>query len=350
MTVPPPVVGDVRGVVLAAGRGTRLGGITATLPKPLVPVLNRPLVEWITEDLAASGITRVVLNLHHLAPAIEAWTRTDPVDGVRLSSVTEESLTGPAGGLVAVLDRLAGADAVVVVSGDACTTVGFGDVLREHRRRGAVMTVVTQAVDDPRPFGQVDVDAGGRITDMVRDASRRLASGMISTGMYVLSPDALAVLSALRGTAPDLDFDRHLVPELLRRGMPVAAVGTSAYWSDVGVPEALLASSLHLLGTDRLGRVARPCHGGPGADSGADLWCQGEHPPVEGTVTGRVLLGPGVRVSPGSRVEGPAVLGTGTALEEGALVRRAVTMPGTRLRRGVFEDAVLFGEASAGGG
>ncbi len=342
MTDPQPISGDIRGVVLAAGRGTRLGGITATLPKPLVPVLNRPLVEWIVEDLAASGVTRAVFNLHHLAPAIEAWTQTAPVDGIQLASVTEERLTGPAGGLVAVLDQLSGAEQAVVVSGDACTTVDFGDVVREHQRRGAKMTVVSQTVGDPRPFGQVDIDADGWITDMVRDPSRRLPAGMISTGMYVVSPDALETLSDLRGTAPDLDFDRHLVPELLRRGMAVAAVETSAYWSDVGVPQALLSSSLHLLGTDRLSRAARPCHD-TSANPGADIWCQGNHPAVEGTITGRVLLGEGVCVPAGSRIEGPAVLGAETKLAEGALMRRSITMPGTQLSAGVYEDAVLFG-------
>ncbi|MGY1580916.1 sugar phosphate nucleotidyltransferase [Streptomyces sp. MN13] len=341
MTAPEPAPGDIRGVVLAAGRGTRLGGITATRPKPLVPVLNRPLVEWIVEDLAASGITRAVFNLHHLAPAIESWARTAPVDGIRLASVTEDRLTGPAGGLAAVLDHLSGAEHVVVVSGDACTTVDFGEVVRAHHHRGAVMTVVTQVVDDPRPFGQVDVDADGWITGMVRDPGQRLPAGLISTGMYVLTPKALDVLAGLRGTVPDLDFDRHLVPELLRRGLPVAAHATSAYWNDVGVPRALLAASLHLLGTDRLSRVARPCPHRP-ADTAADVWCQGDHPAVAGTVTGRVLLGEGVLIPAGSHVEGPAVLGPGTTLTKGTVVRRAVTMPGTRLPAGAHEDAVLF--------
>ncbi|MEW2402224.1 sugar phosphate nucleotidyltransferase [Streptomyces sp. NPDC046862] len=348
MSVPRPSPGGTRGVVLAAGRGTRLGGITATVPKPLVPVLNRPLVAWIVEDLAASDITQVVFNLHHLAPAMETWARTAPIDGVRLASVTEDRLTGPAGGLVAVLDHLSGAEHVVVVSGDACTTVDFGEVVRTHHRRGAAMTVVTQVVDDPRPFGQVDIDPDGWITGMVRDPSRRLPSGMISTGMYVVSPKALDVLSDLRGTAPDLDFDRHLVPELLRRGSAVAACETSAYWNDVGVPQALLSASLHLLGTDRLDRAARLCMDAP-ADAAAEVWCEGSHPAVMGTVSGRVLLGEGVRVPAGSRIEGPAVLGAGTTLVEGTVLRRSITMPGTQLLAGTFEDAVLFGQGEEAG-
>ncbi|MBB5128140.1 sugar phosphate nucleotidyltransferase [Streptomyces griseoloalbus] len=342
-----PVPGDVRGVILAAGRGTRLGSITATMPKPLVPVLNRPLIEWIAEDLAAAGISEAVCNLHYLAPAVEAWMHAAPVPGIRLTAVTEERLTGPAGGLLAVLGQLTGADQVVVVSGDACTTVDFADVVAEHRRRGAVMSVVTHVVEDPRPFGQIGVDAGGRITAMVRDPSRRLPSGLISTGMYVVSTAALDVLSDLRGTVPDLDFDRHLVPELLRRGMPVAAIGTTAYWSDVGVPQALLSSSLYLLGTARLRRSARPCQD-RSSHPGADIWCQGAHPPVEGAITGRVLLGEGVSVPAGSRVEGPSVLGARTVLAQGAHVRHSITMPHTRVPAGLFDNAVLSGRADTG--
>ncbi|QOW01841.1 sugar phosphate nucleotidyltransferase [Rhodococcus pyridinivorans] len=342
MSAPQLFAGEIRGVILAAGRGTRLGGITATLPKPLVPVLNRPLVEWIVKDLAAIGVTQVIFNLHYLAPAIMTWTRTTPVDGVRLTAVTEDQLSGPAGGLAAVLEHLSGAEYVVVVSGDACTTVDFGAVVQEHHRRKAAMTVVTQAVEDPRPFGQVQIDAHGWIIGMVRDTSQTLSSRIISTGIYVVSPQALQVLSDLRGTVQDLDFDRHFVPELLRRGLLVAACETSEYWSDIGVPRALLLASQHLLDTDRLSLVARPCQDTINA-AAAEVWCQGNHPTVEGTITGRVLLGEDVRVSAGSRIEGPTVLGANTTLARGSVVRRSITMPNTQLPAGIFEETVLFG-------
>jgi NDP-sugar pyrophosphorylase family protein len=343
MSGPQPISGDVRAVVLAAGRGRRLGGITAALPKPLVPVLNRPVLTWIVEDLAASGITQVVFNLHHLASEITAWMHKVSIGGVQLVSVREDRLTGPAGGLLAVLDHLCGAECTVVVSGDACTTVDFGTVVQAHQRRGAAMTVVTQVVEDPRPFGQVEADTDGWITGMVREPTRRLPSGMISTGMYVVSPGTLTVLAGLRSTAPDLDFDRHLVPALLRRGLPVAAFETSAYWNDVGAPQALLSASLRLLGTDRLDRAALPCQDAA-AYPAAEVWCEGGHPTVMGTICGRVLLGGSVRVPVGSRIEGPAVLGAGTTLAEGTVLRRSVTMPNTRLPSGRFEDAVLFGD------
>lgn len=301
-------------VVLCAGRGTRLGDVTATTPKPLVLVGEATILEGILDRIRLAGVEETVVTAHHLAGRIK-----DAVRGHDGTTVTmQERLTGPAGSLVeAVVGRAPGR--LLVIHGDLWSDVDLRAVLDHHEASQASATVVSIAVDDVTPFGALAVDRG--VLQAIRPKGALQGPGLVNAGIYVFETD-LAALVKDTGAEGELDF-HHLFAGLIARGSRVTVAEHLGRWFDVGTPASLLAANRAAL--DALPTVAlRAKRQGGGLWSVADGPGTGAAPTVIGAslVFSSATIGDGVVLS-------DAVIGAGAVVGEGARIERSVLLPGS---------------------
>src|SRR5262245_22334609 len=225
-------------VVMAGGRGTRLWPLTRHLPKAMVPIDKRPILEFVVAGLRSAGVERIVAVLQYHPSAILSHFGDGSRFGVSMDYVLQEGELGTAGSVRQALE-LIDDEEVIVSSSDI---LFHGDLLpgRElHERRRSIATVVLSQVEDPSAFGEVVLGPDGPIREF-REKPRRAPArrALVSTGLYFLHRRALADVPA--GTACDFGLD--LFPALVRRGRAVHGWELAGYWRDVGTPAALCAA------------------------------------------------------------------------------------------------------------
>src|SRR5689334_9979196 len=214
----------MRAMVLAAGLGTRLRPLTYEITKPMVPVLDRPVMEHIVDLLARHGFDEVVANLHYFPETIKAHF------GDRLSYRFEEELLGTAGGVRACADFF-GDDSFIVISGDALTDIDLGALAERHRSSGGVATLAVKQVADTREYGVVLHDAGGRITGFQeKPAPEEALSNLGNCGIYVFSPEIFDYFPP----EPFVDWATDVFPVLLANDVPFHIHEVREYWNDIG--------------------------------------------------------------------------------------------------------------------
>lgn len=320
-------------VILAAGEGRRLRPVTEHLAKPMVPVLNVPLLFWAVAALTDAGATGFVANVHTRADQLrDAAAGLRERHGVELDLVAEDVLSGPAGGLAACRDRLPDNDCCLVVSGDAVTEIDLGQVVERHRATGADLTIIAKRVPDAHRFGMLDL-VGDEVVGLLEKPADPPPDAVVSCGIYVLSTRALARLD------PDVDsaYDfKHVVPSFLAQGLAVRAHRTDAYWTDVGTPEALRQANLRALTTGAISRVSAPA-------GHRELFSQGEVDCGSGLeAIGPVLLGADSVLGDGVVLE-RSVIGTGARVGAGARIRNSVVLPGAVVPAGqVLQEEVVL--------
>jgi mannose-1-phosphate guanylyltransferase len=283
-----PRAGAAAAMVLAAGYGTRLRPLTEELPKPLVPIGDRPLLQHLAERLRAAGIRRLVINSHHHADAFGRAALA--ALGLPVELLHEPEILGTAGGVHNARDALGPGD-VVVWNGDILAQIDLGALLAAHAAGQAVATLAVCPA--PRAPGTIGLDAGGGVVRLRAERYGPEAHGEDFVGIQVLS-------SALRGSLPSQGcLVGDLYQPALRNGLPVRAASVVSSWRDVGTPAAYLAANV-----DWLAEQGKTSFVGVGAtvESGVRL----DHSVVG---AGATVVGLGalrrVVVWPGARAEAP---------------------------------------------
>jgi mannose-1-phosphate guanylyltransferase/mannose-1-phosphate guanylyltransferase/phosphomannomutase len=234
----------MRAMVLAAGVGTRLDPLTTQIPKPLVPVANRPVMQHILELLKQHGITDIASNLHYQPEKIRDYFGDGGKFGIELQYKLETELSGDAGGVRACRKFLQD-DTFIVLMGDLLTDCDLTKVIAEHKRKKALATIAVKQVEDVSHFGVVVRDANGFITGFQEKPSPQEAlSNYASCGIYVLEPE---IFDHIPQTG-SYGFGRQLFPTLVDEGHPVLGVSIDEYyWSDVGTIDQYWQSNLDAL-------------------------------------------------------------------------------------------------------
>ncbi len=323
----------MKAIVLVGGEGTRLRPITETMPKPLLPLMDRPSLDHVLDHLARHGVHEVVLSSSYLEetfhPFIEA-RHGDP----RITWITEPEPLGTGGAIVHALE-LAGDETFFALNGDILTDLDLTAMLAFHREREATATIAIHRMEDARPFGLVPTEPDGRVTQF-REKPAELVPGDINAGTYVLDPTPLRDWP--RGG--NVSIEREIFPAMIASGHPVFGFLSDAYWLDLGTPEQYLQAHFDILE----GRVdGEPAYPAPFISDGATVdlrshlgrWVvvgAGASVGPEAQVDDSVLH-PGAAVEAKARVVG-SILGPGSVVGAGATVERSVLAEGARVRPG----------------
>jgi len=301
-------------MILAGGLSTRLHPLTLDVPKPLVPVFDRPVVDHVIDYLAGHGVDDIVINVHYFAEAVESYIGDGAKWGVKIEYLREPELMGSAGAVKQVASRFP--ETFVVIGCDDVTDVDLGECVRFHRERGAEATIVLAEAGDVSQYGVVVVDADGRITGFQEKPRKGTElSNLANTGIYVFEPEVLDRIPA----HTFYDFGKQVFPEMLEARARFYGIRTRAYWCDIGTP-----------------REYRRCH----FDA---LAGKVRLRPRDGAVVrDGVLVGPGSQIDPAARIAGPACIGAGSRIEAGARIERAILWDDVVVESGAtVVDAVL---------
>jgi mannose-1-phosphate guanylyltransferase len=314
----------VKAVVLVGGEGTRLRPLTSTMPKPLVPLIDRPLLAHLLARLGRFGVDEVLLSSPYLGNRferfVEGWT-----EAPRIAWVTEREPLGTAG---AIANAARDLDATFLVcNGDILTDLRLHDLVAAHRSAGAVATIALTPVDDARPYGLVVTIPAGRVTEF-REKPAVPIPGNINAGTYVLEPGSIDSVAPGRSVS----IERETFPALIASGGPVHAFVSDAYWMDVGTPEKYLRATFDVLE----GRVSDLSYRAPYVDPSAVV--------SDGAAIGRLaVLGRLAAVEAGARIEDSIVL-DGAIVESNATVRDCILGPGSRVGEGAILHSSVLGE------
>ena len=233
-----------RAMILAAGRGTRLAPLTDRIPKPLVPVAGRPLLEHILDFLRAGGIDDVVINLHHLGHLIAEHFGDGSRHGVRIRYSWEDPILDTGGGIKRAEPLLAG-EPFVVVNGDSLLELRLQDVVARHEESGALVTMVVRPDPEARRYGLIELDADDRVRRVVgvpADVPVPLR-GFMFPGLHIFQP---GIFSWMENDVP-YSVIRVTYRRLLLAGVPVQGFVTPARWVTIDTPAALAAADVSLL-------------------------------------------------------------------------------------------------------
>lgn len=321
---------------MAAGLGTRLRPITYEVPKPMVPVANRPVFEQILRSLAAAGITEIVANLHWFPETITDAIGDGSQLGIKLTYSYEDELLGTAGGVLNVREFF-GDEPFLVMAGDALTDVDFAELGRVHDSHDGIATLAVKKVANTSEFGVIVTDSDNRVQGFQEkpDPAEAL-SDRANCMIYAFDPEVFDHFPAK--DAPDFALD--VFPALLDNDIPFHVYETDRYWNDVGSLPEYLSGNLDAV------------EGAVAVDLAGEMVGEGDGERLAAGVelTGKVLLGEGVTVGKGATIDGPCVIGPGASIGAGAKVKQSVLLAGAQVpEQGLLANAIAGRVGALGG-
>jgi len=302
-------------VIMAGGFGTRLRPLTNNVPKPMIPMANKPMMEHIVELLRRHGITEQVSLLHFHPELVESYFGDGAAFGVHMDYLAPSEDYGTAGAVKNAEARLEGP--TLVISGDLLTDFDLGAALAFHRERQADLTILLTRVENPLQYGVVITAADGRISRFLEKPSwSEVFSDTVNTGIYILEPGVLDLIPPRR----EFDFSKDLFPLMMREGKRLYGHVAPGYWRDVGdLVEYRLAHRDVLAGKIQLDIPGRKVEGEErvvwlGAGSRVDFTA---------AFRGAAVIGKNSRVEANARIQN-SVIGDNCIVEEGAVVTDCV--------------------------
>ncbi|MDY0087981.1 MAG: sugar phosphate nucleotidyltransferase [Coriobacteriia bacterium] len=322
----------MRAVIMAGGEGSRLRPLTSLQPKPMVPVVNQPVMEHIIGLVHHHGINDVVATLAFMPQVIQDYFGDGEEWGMRMSYALEETPLGTAGSVKNAEALLAG-EPFIVISGDALTDIDLTEVIAFHRDRGAAVTIALKSMPDPLEFGVVITDEEGRIERFLEKPSwGQVFSDTINTGIYVIEPEVLAHVPY----GKPFDFSSELFPLLMTKGYPLYGCVVDGYWCDIGSFDSYVQAHRDVL--DGKARVYVP-----GVETRERVWIdEGARIERDVTIGDKVVIGPNVTLREGAVIGDYTVLGDNCVIGNEATVSHSVLWSDTFVgRHATVRGAVL---------
>ena len=328
----------MKAVILVGGKGTRLLPLTCNTPKPMVPVLNRPFMEYVVNHLGEHKVSDIVMAMNYLPKAIEDYFGGGEKFAKHIYYCLESSPMDTAGA-VKNTERYIGDEAFLVLNGDIFTDLDFTDMMRYHREKKAKVTIALTPVADPTAYGLIETTPEGRVTRFLeKPKPEEVTTNMINAGTYILERE---VLDYIPKDTP-WSFERKLFPMLLAKGEPVYGYSSDAYWIDIGRPEKYM-----LLHQDLLTRPGLLSN-----DIKKALRNEGARIHPSAKLNGPVVIGAGSEIGPGVTLNGPVIIGSGCVIKEGSLLDESIIWQGIQigagvnLRKSFIADACVINDKS----
>lgn len=309
----------MKAVIMAGGKGTRLRPLTCNTPKPMVPLLDRPVMEYAIDLLKRHGITEIATTVQYLPEVIRQYFGDGSEFGIHMHYAEEEQPLGTAGSVKQAKSFLN--ETFVVLSGDALTDFDLTEAIVFHRKQRAAVTIILTRVDNPLEYGVVMTDKTGAVSRFLEKPNwGEVFSDTVNTGIYIVEPFVLDYIESGR----EFDFSKELFPLLMQKGERLSGYVASGYWSDIGNLEHYRKTQFDMLD----GKVNVQIRG---KELFPSVWV-GERVKLAGTI----------------EIEGPAYVGDDCRIEEKVRIGRySVLGTGTCVKRQVhLEQAVLWGHSS----
>ena len=307
----------MKAVVMAGGFGTRIQPLTNSVPKPMLKILNRPMMQHIIEKLRDAGIKDIVILLYFKPDVIRDYFKDGSNFGVNIEYVLPDDDYGTAGAVKCVAKYLD--EEFIVVSGDLVTDFDFNEIIGYHKKKESKLTITLTPVADPLQFGVVISSPEGKIQRFLEKPSwGEVFSDTINTGIYILEPEILSYIPE----GANFDFAKDLFPALMKDGVTLWACSMRGYWRDVGNPESYREVQKDLLS----GKVA--------------LSFRGE---TIQTPTGILYLEEGAKISDTAVVDGIVALGKNVSVKDDVKLKNVVVGDGSVIgKNSTIEDATVW--------
>ncbi|NJR14540.1 MAG: NDP-sugar synthase [Calothrix sp. CSU_2_0] len=339
----------MKAMILAAGKGTRVRPITYTTPKPMISILQKPVMEFLLELLRQHGFDQIMVNVSHLADEIESYFRDGQKFGVEIAysfegKIVDGNLIGEAVGSAGGMKRIQDFspffdDTFVVLCGDALIDLDLTEAVKWHRSKGSIATIITKTVpqEEVSSYGVVVTDDGGRVKAFQEKPSVEEAlSTNINTGIYIFEPEILNYIPS----GVEYDIGSQLFPKLVEVGAPFYAKPMEFEWVDIGkVPDYWRAIRGVLLG--EIKNVQIPGREvAPGIYTGLNVAVNWD----KVDITGPVYIGGMTKIEDGAKIVGPAMIAPNCWICSGATVENSIIFEWSRLGPGVrLVDKLVFG-------
>ena len=306
-------VWHMKALILAGGIGSRLRPLTNNLPKPMIPIFDRPFLHWMLKDLADRGVSEAILAVNYLPDAIMSYFGQNDV-GLKLTSILEDKPLGTAGAVRNATSLLED-DTFLVCNGDIFTHIDLDELIQFHESRNAALTIVGTSVENPYAYGVLETDSLDRIERFVEKPSiEEIRSSWINAGTYLMNREVLEQIPS----GSFQMFETDIFPKLLDLGYPLYCYKAESYWLDIGVPANYV--KLHhdvLRGSVKLPFDSMIYKAGIWQAPGCEI-AEGAllEPPI--------YLGPGVRIGDNSKLEGPVVVGAGSTIGSNTVIKSSL--------------------------
>lgn len=339
----------MKAMILAAGKGTRVRPLTYEMPKPMVPILGKPVMEYLVEELARHGVDEIMVNVSHLPDQVEHYFGDGRRWGVNIGYSFEGYIEdgeivsmpiGSAGGIKRIQD-FSGFfdDTFIVVCGDALIDLDLTRALRKHWQHRAVASICVHKVPQTKVpnYGVVVSDADGRIESFQEKPTVAEArSNLVNTGIYIFEPQVLDLIPSDQ----EYDIGAELFPAIVERELPFYAIHEPFNWIDIGRLSDYWEANQQLM-QGKLRDIRMPGREvQPGVWAGLNVRVDWSRVHIEGPV----YIGSGSRIEAGAEIVGPTWIGHGCHVAGGAIISRSILFEHTHIgASGCVEDHVVFG-------
>ncbi len=324
----------MKAMVLAAGKGTRLLPLTSEIPKPMVQVVGKPIIQHIFELLADSGVSETHANVCYLADEVlDYYGNEASVDGMTVRFSREDELKGTAGGVKRLADRFD--ETFVVIMGDALTDIDLREVVAFHKEHRALATLALTRVADTSEYGVVELDSEKNVLSFQEKPDpRESVSNLANTGIYVLEPEALDYI-------PEhtfFDFAKDVFPRLLEVGEKFVGYDEGDfYWTDIGTLEAYQVAQQDVLSGKVRVRI-------PGQYWGESIWIhQTARLDPTAAFEGQIVISKDAVVDSRVTLAGDVTVGSGCRVHPGATIKRSILLPESSVGDGAYLKDCIVG-------